>query len=381
MEVEKSKNSKITSSNEKPEEITINNKFIFQTSNRIKTNSISNIFKGINKKSNEEIIIKIISEKTEFHNLIHEYSILKNFQECENFPKIFYYSKNEENIILITNYLGKNLEELIKIEPTKHFSLKTTLMLSIKIIEIIKIFHEKNYIHRNIKPENFLIGKSNLSKLNLIGFNLSKHYKKNNIHISYKNNKSLIGTLRFSSIYSHFGFEQSRRDDLISLGYMIIYFIKGNLPWIGIKSKNIKEKINRIKEKKIEVTPNILCQNINFNIQSFFDYVLKLKFSETPNYEFLINLFLEDLKIHNFNNDLIFDWCERKSISFNNNSNKFYNGTFGSQINFSTNTINKNKTNNYHQFSQESIIFQQNNQYNQYYQKNKSVEISFEQTK
>ena len=73
MEVEKSKNSKITSSNEKPEEITINNEFIFQTSNRIKTNSISNIFKGINKKSNEEIIIKIISEKTEFHNVIHEY--------------------------------------------------------------------------------------------------------------------------------------------------------------------------------------------------------------------------------------------------------------------------------------------------------------------
>lgn len=93
MEVEKSKNSKITSSNEKPEEITINNEFIFQTSNRIKTNSISNIFKGINKKSNEEIIIKIISEKTEFHNLIHEYSILKIFKSAKISQKFFIIQK------------------------------------------------------------------------------------------------------------------------------------------------------------------------------------------------------------------------------------------------------------------------------------------------
>ena len=386
-------NSKIITSNEQSEEVKISNQFIFKSSDKLKYDPILQIYKGINKKTNEDIAIKIIFENTEFHYLIHEYSILNNLQNIENFPKIIFFSQSEENVILITNLLGKNLEQLIRNQPTKHFSLKTTLMLSIQILKIIQIFHEKNYIHRNIKPENFLIGLKNFSLINLIGFNLSRYYinQKDNIHIPYKEGKSFIGTIRFCSIYTHFGFEQSRRDDLQSIGFMLIYFIKGSLPWMGIKCKNIKEKIMRIKEKKIEVTPGILCHNVDFSIKSYFDYVLNLKFEEKPNYEFLINLFLDDLKRNNFDNDLNFDWCQRKSISDNkenyniqsNINNKFYN-TFGSQMNFSgsisQNKI-KNDNNNYHQITQQSINMSQNNPYNQYYQKNKSVEISFEQTK
>ena len=253
-------NTKIISSNEKSEEVMISNQFIFKSSDKLKYDPILQIYKGINKKTNEEIAIKIIFDNTEFYHLIHEYSILNNLQNIENFPKIILFSQSEENIILITNLLGKNLEQLIRNQPTKHFSLKTTLMLSIQILKIIQIFHEKNYIHRNIKPENFLIGLKNLSLINLIGFNLSHHYinQKNKIHIPYKEGKSFIGTIRFCSLYTHFGFEQSRRDDLQSIGFMLIYFIKGSLPWMGIKCKNIKEKIMRIKEKKIEVLKVIL---------------------------------------------------------------------------------------------------------------------------
>ena len=153
---------------------------------------------------------------------------------------------------------------------------------------------------------------------------------------------------------------------------MLIYFIKGSLPWMGIKCKNIKEKIMRIKEKKIEVTPGILCYNVDFSIKRYFDYVLNLKFEEKPNYEFLINLFLDDLKRNNFENDLNFDWCYRKSLSNNKenyniqsniNKSNFYN-TFGSQVNFSRSISNNRIKND-----------------NNHYQKDKSVEISFEQIK
>ena len=138
----------------------------------------------------------------------------------------------------------------------------------------IEYIHNKNIIHRDIKPENFLLGVKKKSHLiYLIDYGLAKKYKdsKSGKHIPYIEGKSLTGTVRYASIYTQLGIEQSRRDDLESLGYNFVYFLKGDLPWQGIKVKNKKEKYKKIMDLKISSTPKLLCEGIsskNYNNRS-----------------------------------------------------------------------------------------------------------------
>ncbi len=140
-----------------------------------------------------------------------------------------------------------------------------------------------------------------------------KYYdSKKKENIPYKEGKNITGTVKFASIYTHLGIEQSRRDDLESLGYMLIYFLKGNLPWTDIKGKNKKEKYLKIKEKKIEVTPNIICCDLDDIFKLYFEYVRNLQFDEKPNYNYLIKLFKDNMQKYKYLYDLEFDWCPKK---------------------------------------------------------------------
>jgi casein kinase 1 len=120
-------------------------------------------------------------------------------------------------------------------------------------------------IHRDIKPENFLTGLKKKSHLiYLIDYGLAKRYMdpKTLQHIPYIEGKLLTGTARYASVYTHLGIEQSRRDDLESIGYVLVYMLKGDLPWQGMKSKNKKGKYKKIMDKKIETSPDILCKDL-----------------------------------------------------------------------------------------------------------------------
>ncbi len=160
----------------------------------------------------------------------------------------------------------------------KKFSLKTVLMIAdqlviyyLKKISRIEFLHSKSVIHRDIKPENFLIGfKENQFLLYLIDYGLAAKIinPKTNTHIPYSDGKSLVGTARFASINTHMGIEQSRRDDLESLGYMLVYLATGSLPWQGIKARTKQEKYERIFEMKTKTVPNDICKFLpgNYNI-------------------------------------------------------------------------------------------------------------------
>jgi serine/threonine protein kinase len=191
--------------------------------------------------------------------------------------------------------------------------------------------HSKSIIHRDIKPDNFIMGINKKKHLvYIVDFGLSKKYKdpKTNEHIPYKDGKSLTGTARYASIFTHLGIEQARRDDLESLGYLILYMLIGELPWQGIKAKSKKEKYQKIMEKKLYTSLEQLCNGqpskkgyITLDeFVSFFQYCRGLQFDEKPDYSYLKCLLKSIFERYNYDYDYVYDWIvinEKKSRSTN----------------------------------------------------------------
>jgi len=168
---------------------------------------------------------------------------------------------------MVMEYLGSNLEDLFVCNQ-KHFSLKTVLMLAGQMIERLKYVHSRQYLHQDIKPENFVMGRGKKASLvYILDFGLAKKYRnpKTNQHIAYREGKTLTGTARYASINTHKGIEQSRRDDIEGLLHVLIYFLRGGLPWQGIAGNNKKEKYNKILDVKINTPIANLCTNLPRN--------------------------------------------------------------------------------------------------------------------
>ena len=230
-------------------------------------------------------------------------------------PKFYGVGECLEFYYMILEFLGPNLIELLKYCDNKKFSVITVSLLALQMLNRIENLHKHNYIHRDIKPENFLIGTGKNSNIvYLIDFGLSKRYKnpKTHSHIPYREGRALIGTARYVSINCHLGIEQSRRDDLESIGYVIIYFLKGILPWQGLKDG--KDKYTRIMEKKLQIPTEILCFGLPEEITVYLNYCKSLKFEDRPHYDYVRGLFLRLLSnsanTYGITRDnLRFDWC------------------------------------------------------------------------
>ena len=325
-ESEKEKNADTSNQTEKNtvpqkvEVVKIKNQYSFKSTDRLGGGSFGQIYKGINLKTKEEVAIKIESKNIETPQLIHESKILKALNNNDGFPKVYLVTPLDDVLIMVMELLGDNLQKLLMNSPHKKFTLKTTLMLGIQILTRIKTLHENNYIHRDVKPENFTIGlKKYKNIIYMIDYGLTRKYcDSHKNHIPYKEGKHLTGTALYASIYTHKGIEQSRRDDLESLGYMMIYFCKGELPWMNVKGKTKEIKYKKIMEKKLEMKPEILCQGLPDEFKQYFKYVRELQFTEEPKYEFLLGLFNSAMKKNNIKNDFKFDWCQS---SVNNNQN------------------------------------------------------------
>jgi len=236
-------------------------------------------------------------------------------EEVLGVPKFFGYGENMDYYYLIMQLLGPNLIELFNYCNAKKFTIGTVCMLAIQLLNRIEYMHKHHYLHRDIKPENFLIGcgdKSNV--IYLIDFGLSKKYKdpKTHQHIPYRENRTLTGTARYVSINTHLGIEQSRRDDLESIGYVLVYFLKGSLPWQGLK--NNQDKYSKIMEKKLQIPTEILCFGLPDEITFYLNYCKSLRFEDRPDYDYLRGLFVKLLYgcISQYmltREQLKFDWC------------------------------------------------------------------------
>lgn len=156
--------------------------------------------------------------------------------------------------IMLMDLLGQSLEDIFA-DNNRKFSLKTVLLIADQMLERIEFLHSKEFLHRDIKPDNFLMGVGeNSDRLYMIDLGLAKKYLKEGNHIPYKDGKELTGTARYASINTHVGIEQARRDDIESVGYVLMYFLRGVLPWQNMKSKDARTKYAMIKEKKMATT-------------------------------------------------------------------------------------------------------------------------------
>jgi serine/threonine protein kinase len=253
---------------------------------------------------NKNMAMKVERRDIENPRLQQEYKIYKKIisKGCrQGIPRVYEFIKTPNYHIMTMELLGKNLEELFE-DNDCHLSVSSVLYLGIDIINIIRNIHSVGFIHRDIKPNNFMIGLRNKTKIYLMDFGLSKEFIKNNgIHIKETFDHSVIGTARYSSINMHMGFEPSRRDDLEAIGYMLIYFIKGKLPWQGICRKRDKNEIfEKIGNVKMSTSIEKLCDGLQPCFQQYIEYCRNLKFDEVPDYHYLINLFNNTIKQNNY---------------------------------------------------------------------------------
>ncbi|KAF8343826.1 kinase-like protein [Cantharellus anzutake] len=282
----------------------------YRVGRKIGEGSSSAIFEGTNLINLQPVAIKFEAWKSDsVPQLRDEFRSYRILSGCVGIPQIYYFGYEGPDNILVVDLLGPSLEDLFD-SCGRKFSIKTVAMTAKQLLTRIQTIHEKNLIHRDIKPDHLLIGLPGTKAvdiIHLVNFGLAKVYRnpKTAQHIPYSEQKSLIGAASYMSINTHLGREQSRRDDLEALGHVFMYFLRGSLPWQGLKAENRRVRIG---EKKQSTPIDELCVGYPEEFAVYMLYVRKLEFDETPDYDFLRLLFTKILKHIGAIEDGVYDW-------------------------------------------------------------------------
>eukprot|EP00754_Rhynchopus_humris_P001970 Rhum_TRINITY_DN11115_c0_g1::Rhum_TRINITY_DN11115_c0_g1_i1::g.42408::m.42408 len=248
---------------------------------------------------NRERVCMKIEERTQ-KKVQQEFSVLSRLAGCRVTPEVYELVKCPTANIMVFELLGPSLDDLLKKGDAKKLSLNTTALVAASMINCIRYVHEAGFLHRDIKPHNFVIGnRGGRDRLYIIDFGLSKSYYQTSYttpntirHVPFATHRPFVGTQRYVSINAHNGNEQGRRDDLESIAYVVIYLAKGTLPWQG-KGRKLEKKmrLKLISDEKQNVSIPTLCHDLPAAFAKFLVGSRQLKFEAKPDYDALIAMF------------------------------------------------------------------------------------------
>ncbi|OHT05962.1 CK1 family protein kinase [Tritrichomonas foetus] len=291
-------------------ELVVGNRFTIRR--RIGGGSFGDIFSGTDLQSGGDVAIKLEPIRSRSPQLELEYKIYQILEGGCCVPRVYWFGSESKYNILVMDRLGSSLEDIFVLQKSS-FSLKTVLMLVDHMLQCIEFLHRRNLVHRDIKPDNFMMGTGNNStQVYIIDFGLSKRFQdpKTHEHIQMTESRSLTGTARYASVNAMQGKEQSRRDDLESLGFVWLYFLRGSLPWSGIPAKTTEEKMRKITEVKRATSFETLCEGFPQEFVDYFKSVRRLGFTEEPKYAEYRKMFRDLFIRQGFEFDSVYDWTD-----------------------------------------------------------------------
>ena len=272
-----------------------------------------------------------LENKNRGQNLLENEAYIMSYLHGKRIPFIKSFGYSGDYNVLVMELMGKSLEEIFENLPIKKMTVNCVGKLGLQMIEILEYIHNKHIIHRDIKPDNFVMGKGEKSKyLYLLDFGLAKKYRSSTTlkHYPMTKKKNLTGTARYASINALNGLTQSRRDDLEAVGYVLLYFLRGKLPWQGLHVKNKEDRYHKIMEIKMETSPYQLCKGFPKEFEEYVEYTRNLEYEKDPDYKYLKNLFNNILKEEKNNSENIYDWDignkTLNTITTNNTSQKAF---------------------------------------------------------
>ena len=251
-------------------------------------------------------------EQIKDSNVLEEESLNLSCINSPRVPKVKLFGYSGQYMVLVMELLGPSLDLILNSLPDKKMSIRCVCNIAYQLISILETIHNNGFIHRDIKPSNINIGIGNKGKkfLYLIDFGLSKKYRCSSTkkHYPFEEECETVGNARYSSINTLEGHSQSRRDDLESLGYVLVYLCLGRLPWQGKISHSKDDKYYKIREIKKNISLSLLCQNLPPQFEEYIKYTRNLEYEDDPDYSYLKNLFLTVLKNNNLEFDYYYDW-------------------------------------------------------------------------
>lgn len=281
----------------------------FALHRRIGSGAYGQVYRAIDAETGEDVAVKLESAGARVPQLLYEAKVYRVLAGagCVGIPSLHWRGVDGDQVAMAVDLLGPSLEDLFNTCGRK-FSLKTVLLLADQMLRRLEHVHESYFLHRDLKPENFLMGRGKgASVVHIIDFGFAKKYREKDMsHICYREGKGMLGTSRYASLKTHQGIEQSRRDDLESLGYILLYFLQGNLPWQRFAPDGCDWE--QIAESKLSTPIETLCATVPTEFVTYCEYCRSLGFAAKPDYTNLRQLFRDLYTRRGYADDEQFDW-------------------------------------------------------------------------
>lgn len=255
----------------------------FSIDRNLGNGAFGEVYAGTDTRTGARVAIKVENVHCSCPQLLYESRVLQELQGHKGIPRRYWFGQEGDSNVLIMQRLGKCLVEA-------YLSVPEAFVVAQQILERLQVLHSAGFAYRDMKPDNFVYGcGKHESVLFMIDFGLCKRVvdPATKIHITHRGGKSLSGTPRYASLHTHDGEEQSRRDDIESLGYMLVYLVKGSLPWQGLSARNNFAAVSRVKRT---TSLDDLCAELPSAFKKTILYGRELPFTDMPDYTYLYSL-------------------------------------------------------------------------------------------